>query len=421
MQHLLILLFTFLPVYLIRFNIGPLPTTALEILVWIIFVVWFGKIIKEKSFGQICAEKIAWIKNNKFLFASILVFLIAATISIFTSINTRAALGEWKAFYVEPIIIFFILLFSLKEKNYARSVLIGLLLSGLVTSLLAIYQHFTGWMVPHAFWANRETYRVTAWYGFPNAVGLFLAPLFILALYFVIDGYKKIKLNTNGRNYTGLNFSFVVALLCILTIPFAVFYAKSTGAIIGILGSIGLLLIFWKQTRWYAIGLGVAGIIGLSLLPNTYPVKQELLLQDRSGQIRISIWKETARFLKDNPVAGAGFASYTKKIAPYHTTVNGEGIEIFHHPHNIFLTMWVNVGLLGLISFVGILVATFYTQYKKRHELNLFNYIAIATLACIIIAGLVDSPYIKNDLAMFFWMVIALLHINYEKLENYKT
>ncbi len=417
MQYLLVALFTLLPTYLLRFNIGFLPTTLLEILIWIIFAAFIVQIVREKSFAQIRQEKIKWIRENKMLFISICLFLTAATISVFTSINTRTALGEWKAFYVEPIIIFFILILGVREKKYIRAMLIGLLLSGLATSILAIYQHFTGWMVPHAFWANRDTYRVTAWYGFPNAIGLFLAPLFILALYFVIDGYTKLKVGQHNISRP----SFAVAVLNIITIPFAIFFAKSTGAIIGVAGGIGLLLIFWKKTRWWAISLGLVGFASLILLPNTHPIKQELLLQDRSGQIRISIWGETARFLKDNPLTGAGLASYSEKIKPYHTTVNGEGIEIFHHPHNIFLTMWVNLGFLGLIAFVGIIGSVLYTQFKKRNGLSVFNYFVIAAFITIIITGLVDSPYIKNDLSILFWIMIGLLYTPYAKLENHKT
>ena len=104
------------------------------------------------------------------------------------------------------------------------------------------------------------------------------------------------------------------------------------------------------------------------------PIKQELLMQDRSGQIRINMWGETTELLRANPLTGAGLASYSKRIAPYHHPINGnDNIEIFHHPHNIFLTMWVNLGILGLIGFVWMIV-WFYrvglTEIIKRKNKN---------------------------------------------------
>ena len=119
------------------------------------------------------------------MFIAIFLFLLAATISIFTSINIRAALGEWKAFYIEPILLFLVLITALKTKKQIDTILFALILSGFLTSLLAIYQKYTGWYVPWEYWENHYTFRVTGWYGFPNGVGLFLAPLWPLALYLI--------------------------------------------------------------------------------------------------------------------------------------------------------------------------------------------------------------------------------------------
>ena len=426
LEHGLILLFTLLPAYLIRFSIGPLPTTLLEVMIWILGIAWLTK-IRETRLKE-------FFRENKLFSAGMLLFVLGATISIFTSVDTRAALGEWKAFYIEPIIVFLILVDTVKEKKNLHAIITGLLFSGLSVSILAIYQHFTGWMVPHAFWANRDTYRVTAWYGFPNAVGLFLAPLCMLAIYMIIETGKRLrtkidfkKIHTNFTSIAKDAFSkelfadisiFKIAVIFIPLSFLAIFYAKSTGAIIGIVAGIGVLLLLYKKTRWWIICAGIIGCATLILLPTAHPIKQELLLQDRSGQIRIAMWKETTQFLKDNTLLGAGLASYSKKIEPYHTTVNGEGIEIFHHPHNIFLTMWVNLGLIGLVGFVLIILSPFvalYTIHKERRRIPFLSIASLAALVTILTTGLVDSPYIKNDLSVLFWFVVALcmMHLNY--------
>ncbi|MEK7065045.1 MAG: hypothetical protein AAB963_01230, partial [Patescibacteria group bacterium] len=65
---------------------------------------------------------------------------------MFTSINTRAALGEWKAFYIEPIILFIIIITTVRQHTGHRSlitdykllnsIILALTLCGLATSLL---------------------------------------------------------------------------------------------------------------------------------------------------------------------------------------------------------------------------------------------------------------------------------------------
>jgi len=481
----LFLLFLLLPTYLIRFDIGPLPTTLLEVMLWIVIGIFttqtiLNRIKKNKKL-QSSVFSLHIFTLYPFLIIGITLFLLGATISIFTAVDIRSALGEWKAFYVEPVLLALILLLSntsptkgsIRQEHsiftsspyegepttavgegvsmFARiaplaspliggilkAVVFGLVFSALATSILAIVQHFTGWLVPEAFWANGDTFRVTAWYGFPNAVGLFIAPLVPLALYIFIQ-----KLNLlQRRNLKFEMRNLVILISCFLFLisaPLAIIFAKSTGALIGLITGLGLLLVMNKKTRWWNITLATCTIGAIVLLPllgggweGVRSIKDELTFQDRSGQIRVAIYKETIALLKDHPIRGAGLASYSERITPYHTTVNGEGIEIFHHPHNIFLTIWVNTGLVGLIGFVLILV-WFYTRIayhitRNNEQSPISNHkslFLLASMTTLLVSGLVDSPYIKNDLAVLFWILIALLIISsYENqnLENPAT
>src|SRR3989338_9580310 len=89
----LALFFFTLPSYLIRFNIGPLPTTLLEVMFGIIAIVWA---VRYREWNT---EYGTWnISQHKTLLCALTLFLLAATVSIFTSSNTLPALGEWKAF-----------------------------------------------------------------------------------------------------------------------------------------------------------------------------------------------------------------------------------------------------------------------------------------------------------------------------------
>ncbi|MBT4120537.1 MAG: O-antigen ligase family protein [Candidatus Magasanikbacteria bacterium] len=407
----LALFFFLLPTYLIRFNIGPLPTTVLEMMFFVIFLIF---IIKRRSLITGHLSKI--LKSNRFLFVGISLFLLATTISIFTSSNIKSALGEWKAFYIEPVLMFLIIITTLKSSNakLIKHIIFALILSGLLTSLLAIYQHFTGWMVPWDFWQNNETFRVTAWYGFPNGVGLFLAPIWPLAFY----GFKKIITDFSNKDWKKYLLLTPYSLFLIIS-PLAIFYAKSTGALVGLIAGLGILLLFYKKTRWPTIIIAIICLSSLLSFSSLSGIKDEIFFQDRSGQIRLSMWSDTFEFLKDNPIRGAGLASYEEKIIPYHTTVNGEGIEIFHHPHNIFLTMWTNLGILGLVSFILILISIIKNSLKIQN--SKFKIYILSSMVVILTMGLVDSPYIKNDLAIFFWLLPALLLTNKYELENNKA
>ncbi|MBP7992727.1 MAG: O-antigen ligase family protein [Candidatus Magasanikbacteria bacterium] len=397
MIWLLTILFTLLPLYLIRFQIGPIPTTVLEILVGITIIAWVYIKIKNRDYSLVKN-----IPNRNLFLSGAGLFLVGATIGIFISPNFRAALGEWKAFYFEPIIIGLIVIDCIKSKEDVKKILGGLLLGSLTTAILGVYQHFTGWLVPHSFWANRNTYRVTGWYGFPNSVGILLAPLIPLAVYVAIETLKKSK-----NKITSKNNYFILFLLGLFLIasPLAIIFAKTTAAMVGLAAGVGILLLCFKKTRLPAIMLGIIGLIGLFIMPNN-AITNELLAKDYSGQLRRDIWSETITYLKLHPLVGTGVAGYTTEIAPLR---HNKKIEVFHHPHNIFLTIWVNTGLIGLAGFIALLTWFYITVIKNLTSPNhAFAITLLVSMTIWLTMGLVDSPYIKNDWALIFWLFIAL-------------
>ena len=108
--HCFGLIFFALPSYLIRFDMVHSPTTLLEVMFGIIVVVWTVR------YREWIMEHGTWIiRRHKILFCAIALFLLAATISVFTFGNLRGALGEWKAFYFEPILLFLILITTLNQ------------------------------------------------------------------------------------------------------------------------------------------------------------------------------------------------------------------------------------------------------------------------------------------------------------------
>ncbi|MFB6181362.1 MAG: O-antigen ligase family protein [Candidatus Magasanikbacteria bacterium] len=420
------ILFLLLPTYLIDFSIGPIPTDMLEVMLGLVVLAW---LVKKRK--KIIKEVKQIYKRHRWLVVGVSLFVLGATISIFNGLDPISALGEWKSFYIEPIILAAVLTTSLDSKEELKNILFAIVVSGFAVSILAVYQHFTGFLVPYSFWENNNAFRVTAWYGFPNAVGHFLAPAVIIASYLVYDQirtkpigwldkikhflyslphiFKKNNKPDRTKKETKNTLILTISLLAVPSGLLGIIFAKSTGALMGVLGGLGVLLLFSKW-RWWAVTLGVVGIIGVFLLPRGNNIRQELLLQNRTGQLRIDMYQQTFEFIEDQPVFGAGISAYKQKIIPYRDNPN---VEVFHHPHNLWLTIWVNLGIVGLIGFVWVLFWFYYfvgpkekyEQIKTQQELKL---LATSIFTTFLVMGLVDSPYIKDDLALLFWFPIAL-------------
>ena len=142
-------------------------------------------------------------------------------------------------------------------------------------------------------------------------------------------------------------------------------------------------------------------IINTELHPQT--IEKHLLSEKKwSSSIRLIIWKESWQIIKHHPILGTGLRSYKTAIAPFHKAT---WMEIFPHPHNLILMLWIETSLIGLISFT-ILCITWFQQTKKQNFLT--TILIISPLLAILIHGMVDMPYFKNDLSLQFWILASL-------------
>jgi len=369
----------FLPAYLIRFPFGNIPTTALEAMFAILVVAWMMK--REKRLIDI-----------KGWGALLLLWLGVATLQMFVSPDFRAAAGVWKAYFIEPVIFFLMacdFLRTHEERDQALRALGG---TALAVGGLALLQHFTGWGVPPPFNgvpippATEAEFRSTAFYGFPNAIGLFLAPLLPLFLGCLYADRKKKVLAA---------FWTAVVILSGL----ALLLAESEGAIIGAAAGVVAAGILAPKTRKLALGIAAAGAaVILIVSPLRHFALEKASLNDWSGRVRKEIWAETFEMLKDRPIFGAGLSGYQATFVPYHKAGH---IEIFQYPHTILLNLWSELGLAGVIVFILLMIRFF------RQALATKSWTLAGAGVALLVHGLVDVPYFKNDLAMLFWLLMA--------------
>lgn len=370
----------FLPTYVIRLNVSGLPTTALEIMFAILFVAWMLK--REKRLIDIKGWGVL-----------LLLWLGVATLQMFVSPDFRAAAGVWKAYFIEPALFFLMacdFLRTHEERDQALRALGG---TALAVGGLAILQRFTGWGVPPPFNgipippATEAEFRSTAFYGFPNAIGLFLAPLLPIFLGCLYADRKRPR-----------RAAFWAAVAAVSGL--ALILAQSEGAIIGATAGVVAVGLLAPKTRKLTLGIVAAGaIVILAVSPLRHFALEKASLNDWSGRVRKEMWAETFEMLKNRPLLGAGLSGYRSTFVPYHKAGH---IEIFQYPHTILLNLWSELGLAGIIAFVLLMIRFF------QQALATTSWTLAGAGVALLVHGLVDVPYFKNDLAMIFWLLLAL-------------
>ncbi len=384
-----------LPTYLLRFTIpfpfiGALPSTVLELLFGALFIAWLatdGR--KKESWAALRAWR--W---------PIALFMLGATIGIFVSGNPRGALGVWRAYFVEPILFFAMFANIVATSERRKWIMIALGTALTVIGVTAIFQKITGFGIP-APWQAAATRRVTSFYGFPNAIGLFAAPIIVL-----VAGWAVGLARVNDRSRRPLA---IVPLIAALLGVLACLFAVSKGALVGTAAGVATIGLMDKRLRTWTIAAMIAGALVFAAVPSTRQLAVSLAtLHEKSSSVRAIIWKETENMLADHPLFGAGLDGYQTGIVPYH---KAKWIEIFMYPHDVILNFWSETGLLGLAGFLWIVIRFFAVAaaFMKKKPTSWIVPGAVGAMVALVVHGTVDVPYFKNDLAFLFWIIVGIV------------
>jgi O-antigen ligase len=466
-----------LPLYLVRFKVLGIPTTLLEAMILIAFFCWF---IFQTRFFDFCRgkykvkdfiENSPWNKagsaegRKKYPFSiEIILLLIISLIAVGVAHFSATSLGLWKAYFFEPALLYILILNGPllgrgAEPGEAGRVLpwinkIGLSLAvgTFAVSVYAIFQKITGIGIDNPLWAAEATRRAVSFFGYPNAVGLYLGPIIpILTAFLFLPRQndcgllpeklcyplKKENISAIGISRGLLSFIIILSLL-------AIYFAKSDGALIGLFASAFIFcLLANKKARIAAIIIVLAVSIGIYFYPPIEkPLVRKITAHDLSGQIRRLQWKETFMMMNGQAkIFGIGLGNYQQAVAPYHQkgffyddgtdpnfhqhTIESaavrartwQPVEIYLYPHNIILNFWTELGLAGLLLFIWIFAKAIFVSLKNLKNISKLKiqnskFLFLGLLSAIIVVivhGLVDVPYFKNDLSCLFWILMAIL------------
>lgn len=389
-----------LPTYVIRTSIGPLPTTMLELIIgatvigWMLHEVrgqegWIAGMTKRIKSGWEVFRPWKWVAGC---------WLLAGFISIFVSPNHLAAIGLYRAYFIEPLLIFFIGGEVLRNNQKTKFQLTDLLaIAVIILGLWSIIQMTTGWGIPDP-WNFVPGRRAVGPFPFPNALALFVTPIAAFLFADLIRGWKK-----KGEACTWIVTPWLSIPGYLLSLA-SIILAASDGGLIALGAASFLVLVFNRRTRLLGISLAILGTIFIaSIAPLRERVTTVIMFREWSSKVRIVMWQETLMMLKDHKIMGAGLGGYPFVIRVYHRS--GDWMEVFQYPHNVILNLWSEIGLFGLFVFGWILVKWGAGKKKPRIE----HAILVAPIiVAILVHGLVDVPYFKNDLAILFWLLILV-------------
>lgn len=259
---------------------------------------------------------------------------------------------------------------------------------GLIISLLAIYQYFFGFKHTLVYmnkaginnlFALEHLERKRAFFPFitPNVLAAYL----IMALPLALSDRKNIWI--------------------FIPLFFALLLTKS---LVGILSIFLALFVYFRmqlkiRKKWPLVLSAFGTLIILSIIFATRISIEQRQQFDPVFSIgmRMNYWKEALNIIKMHPIAGVGLGNFNLTHSRY--------------AHNLFLQLWAEMGILGLISMLWLIFLSFgrgIRNFKTNMEQNHIIAAALSASLAFLFSNLFDIGFFIPEVAFIWWVILGL-------------
>jgi O-antigen ligase len=368
-----------LPLYVLRWRVGPLPTTLLEVLILLTIAIYALSLRTERRLPRARTP----------YDIPILLLLAAGVLGVVVAPDHLRGVGIYRAYFLEAIAMFYIAVDLIRGREDLQVVLLA---AAAGSSLMAL-----GQIASFAFVAAHDNLQLGDAPAFlnttPNADAMYLEPPLAFATAFVLFPSRP-----RERQVAAVVLVLVLAAI-ITTLSRASYLSMTVLAAVIVLGA--------QTWKWRLRAIAALMALGLIVLEIPY-VNHRFLDLARSVTNRESLYTQAISMLAQRPLLGAGFDGFPVRVAPFRPPSQ----TVHLYPHNLWLTTWSEIGLLGVAAFAliffGLLVRGALALPRATDVYRPLLWGAVGALVLYTVHGLFDSPYWKNDLSVEFWLLAAL-------------
>ncbi len=372
----------------------------------------------------------------------LLVFVLAAAISVGIAFARRDALRAFREEIVAPMLYLLLAFHCLRARQDVARLLLALFASAFIVSLqgLAQYFLFRNTIAPDPDGVR----RVHALFGSANNVGLFFDYSLPIGIALFISGHREVFGFLKTR---GVRIAIGIALIPMLLV---LYLSQSGGAWVAIgCATVFIVLLSVPMPSRRMFWLSCLALL-LVMLAGGFVLRHQIIdFLNRHLSVngvstftkRLYLWESALKMIRDRPLFGFGLDNWLCFYSANNVCVN-PAMNLHHywvlyipgthiltglsdeptlsHPHNIFLHVWVSMGIFGLMAFVAVLAlfAWLFTRILKtlhlvergvRDHLRWMTVGVGAAMLAAMIQGQVDSSFLAQDMAFCFWTLAGAL------------
>jgi len=337
--------------------------------------------------------------DTKYIAPSLVLYVFFCVVSFFTGFggfdSVRVASIMFSSIAIGLLIPN---IFTTKEQ--LKQLIIFVFVALVLSSLFGLYQAHMGIAIREDFvdmWANiGMPGRLYSTMGNPNNFAKFL----IMLLPFCIAHMFIAKCEIKKLFLLGLNGIILIAM--VLTFSRASYLALG-----GVFGVLVLLL----KPRLIPIGI-LGAIIAIPFLPDVIINRIMTIGTDTSSLYRVLIWEGAARTVANYWSSGIGIGpdAFTSIYRAHAASTAGNAM----HAHNVFLNVWVEVGIGGFIAIILYNLKTFKTgvaTFYKTQDIEIKYYLAagVSALTAFLMFSIVEHVWFYPRTMLTYFVMMGII------------
>lgn len=352
---------------------------------------------------------------GNYLGKALLLYFISIIISLFPSINMRSSLQQ--VYQISALICLFFLVSSL-DKNQTKRLIETVLFSACLISIYAIYQYWWGFGYTKEYLARHSsdllenryvreillTRRAIATFFSPNMLGAYLAMAMPLCAGVLLDRMRR-----------KLPYALHVGYLIFIFTALALTKSLAAWLSLGLGGVMFLVL-----AKPFHRKRNIAICIFILIMPLFIVFLRSSVFLDAANQQntilqRLGFWKSSVAIIKDFPISGIGIGNLGNIYPKYRNLLSNETM----FSHNIFLQIWAENGILGLIAIIFLLLS--FIKNSFRIERDPVNTGLLISSYIFIINNMFDFSYFIPQVSFLWWISLGILSQYREKRTGIKS
>jgi len=344
----------------------------------------------------------------------IVILLGIMLLSTIYAVDKKIALTE-SARFLTYIFLYFIIKYEFNSKKQIKILLRCYIFISFVLSCIGIVQHFTGFALTEKFTkisAFGTGIRIASTLFNPNAYGAYLIliifPVIMLSIY---------EVNKN-KKITYIVFSILLLTNLLMT--------YSRNALLGFGLGLFVLALIYSIKLIFALG-------GFSMLMFFIPSVSQRVRDVTSlsqNESRIKLWKTAIMMIKEHPILGVGNGNFVTRYNEYIKKYKELKYQEYQNypSHNSYLKVQSELGIMGIVSFLGIVAITLF-RVKKLYSTTTDRFYkpfymgVLASIVAFLFMNFSDNLFFVPKATTYFWFLLATVEalLNQKKIHERST